>query len=85
MSIKTLPLEQAIGFADRIKALIGQGLPDEDTLFDAMQFLLKPVPMPAFAFETLTEWLTDNTVEVFEEQPEVDDIRSDLAEALGYL
>jgi len=34
------------------------------------------------AVELLGDWLTDNTVEVFEEQPEIDGIRADLQAAL---
>ena len=34
------------------------------------------------AVSELGIWLTDNTEEVFEEQPEIDDIRCDIQEAL---
>lgn len=34
------------------------------------------------AIEQLGVWLTDNTVEVFEEEPEIDDIRAELEEAI---
>jgi hypothetical protein len=34
------------------------------------------------AIDALGAWLTDNTVEVFEEQPEIDGIRLTLQEAL---
>lgn len=34
------------------------------------------------AIEQLGDWLTDNTEEVFEEQPEIDEIRAALSDAL---
>jgi hypothetical protein len=64
-------------------ARISEGVNDRAEyarLFAAAPALLSTMDR---AIELLGDWLTDNTETVFEEQPEIDDIRSELIEAVA--
>jgi hypothetical protein len=73
--------EDAHDLATRIDGLRGVA---DTTVYDGLGQLLLDLheglhsAMLSDAVDVLGDWLTDNTDEVFEEQPEVDDLRSAL-------